>query len=151
VCEGIYNRAEYAPQRREMLQAWADTLDALRADAQAAQGNDVARSLRVTRHLAAVLARKAKTSVHRQGEIIKIGKNSSCLKRNYRNSTETALSQSGGRVPPERMDPSPIRAFPIATISGPGLIIPNGIAGPGKSFPPPETPRNGSTDRASWA
>lgn len=26
---GIYNRAEYAPQRRDMLQAWADTLDVL--------------------------------------------------------------------------------------------------------------------------
>jgi hypothetical protein len=49
--------------RREMFLAWADTLDALRADAQAAQGNDVARSPRVTRHLAAVLTRKAKTSV----------------------------------------------------------------------------------------
>jgi integrase len=28
---GIYNRAEYAQQRREMLQAWADTVDALQA------------------------------------------------------------------------------------------------------------------------
>jgi integrase len=28
---GIYNRAEYAGQRREMLQAWADTLDGLQA------------------------------------------------------------------------------------------------------------------------
>jgi integrase len=33
---GIYNRAEYGPQRREMLQAWADTLDALRPKVQAA-------------------------------------------------------------------------------------------------------------------
>lgn len=33
---GIYNRAEYATQRREMLQAWADTLDALQRTAQAA-------------------------------------------------------------------------------------------------------------------
>lgn len=40
---GIYNRAEYAAQRREMLQAWADTLDALQAEAQAAQGNIGAR------------------------------------------------------------------------------------------------------------
>jgi integrase len=29
---GIYNRAEYAPQRRDMLQAWADTLDSLQAE-----------------------------------------------------------------------------------------------------------------------
>lgn len=33
---GIYNRAEYAPQRRKMLQDWADTLDALQAAAVAA-------------------------------------------------------------------------------------------------------------------
>jgi len=30
---GIYNRAEYLDQRREMLQAWADFLDALKAGA----------------------------------------------------------------------------------------------------------------------
>src|ERR1700738_4309369 len=29
--------------------------------------------------------------------------------------------------------------------SGPGLIIPNGNDGPGTVFPPPSTPRNGST------
>ena len=33
---GVYNRAEYAQQRREMLQAWADTLDALKGAVQAA-------------------------------------------------------------------------------------------------------------------
>ena len=33
---GIYNRAEYGPQRREMLQAWADTLDAIQRDNRAA-------------------------------------------------------------------------------------------------------------------
>jgi integrase len=33
---GIYNRAEYATQRREMLQAWADALDAPQTGAQAA-------------------------------------------------------------------------------------------------------------------
>jgi integrase len=33
---GIYNRAEYAAQRREMLQAWADTLDSLQAEVDAA-------------------------------------------------------------------------------------------------------------------
>ncbi len=33
---GIYNRAEYGTQRREMLQAWADALDALQSAAQAA-------------------------------------------------------------------------------------------------------------------
>jgi integrase len=33
---GIYNRAEYGPQRREMLQAWADTLDALQSNERAA-------------------------------------------------------------------------------------------------------------------
>ena len=27
---GIYNRAEYLPERRKMLQAWADYLDELR-------------------------------------------------------------------------------------------------------------------------
>ncbi|MGA7887625.1 MAG: tyrosine-type recombinase/integrase [Acidobacteriaceae bacterium] len=35
---GIYNRAEYADQRRGMLQAWADYLDSLRAPAQPEQG-----------------------------------------------------------------------------------------------------------------
>jgi len=29
---GIYNRAEYAPQRRKMLQEWADALDSLQAE-----------------------------------------------------------------------------------------------------------------------
>jgi integrase len=33
---GIYNRAEYAQQRRDMLQAWADALDGLQAAIQAA-------------------------------------------------------------------------------------------------------------------
>jgi len=33
---GIYNRAEYGPQRREMLQAWADTLDAIQRNNRAA-------------------------------------------------------------------------------------------------------------------
>jgi len=33
---GIYNRAEYAAQRRDMLQAWADTLDGLQAAVDAA-------------------------------------------------------------------------------------------------------------------
>jgi integrase len=33
---GIYNRAEYAAQRREMLQAWADTLEGLQSRAEAA-------------------------------------------------------------------------------------------------------------------
>ena len=33
---GIYNRAEYAQQRRDMLQAWADTLDGLQTAVQAA-------------------------------------------------------------------------------------------------------------------
>jgi integrase len=33
---GIYNRAEYGAQRREMLQAWADTLDTLQSDERAA-------------------------------------------------------------------------------------------------------------------
>ena len=30
---GIYNRAEYLPERRNMLQEWADYLDGLRAKA----------------------------------------------------------------------------------------------------------------------
>lgn len=30
--EGIYNKAQYLPERREMMQAWADYLDALKAD-----------------------------------------------------------------------------------------------------------------------
>lgn len=33
---GIYNRAEYAAQRRDMLQAWADALDSLQSAVQAA-------------------------------------------------------------------------------------------------------------------
>jgi integrase len=33
---GIYNRAEYATQRRDMLQAWADALDSVQAAVQAA-------------------------------------------------------------------------------------------------------------------
>jgi len=33
---GIYNRAEYAQPRRDMLQAWEDTLDAHQAKTQAA-------------------------------------------------------------------------------------------------------------------
>lgn len=33
---GIYNRAEYGPQRREMLQAWADRLDAIQRDSRSA-------------------------------------------------------------------------------------------------------------------
>jgi integrase len=33
---GIYNRAEYGTQRREMLHAWADTLDAIQRDNRAA-------------------------------------------------------------------------------------------------------------------
>jgi len=33
---GIYNRAEYGPQRRKMLQAWADKLDSLQSAVQAA-------------------------------------------------------------------------------------------------------------------
>lgn len=28
--EGVYNMAEYLPERRKMMQAWADYLDALR-------------------------------------------------------------------------------------------------------------------------
>jgi len=34
---GIYNRAEYLPERRRMLQEWADYLDALREKAQASR------------------------------------------------------------------------------------------------------------------
>jgi len=30
--EGVYNMAEYLPKRREMMQAWADSLDTLKAD-----------------------------------------------------------------------------------------------------------------------
>jgi integrase len=33
---GIYNRAEYGPQRRKMLQEWADSLDSLQGSAKAA-------------------------------------------------------------------------------------------------------------------
>jgi integrase len=33
---GIYNRAEYGPQRRQMLQAWADTLDTIQTSERAA-------------------------------------------------------------------------------------------------------------------
>jgi len=33
---GIYNRAEYGPQRRKMLQEWADSLDSLQCSAKAA-------------------------------------------------------------------------------------------------------------------
>jgi integrase len=33
---GIYNRAEYGPQRRKMLQEWADSLDSLQSSAKAA-------------------------------------------------------------------------------------------------------------------
>jgi hypothetical protein len=33
---GIYNRAEYAQQRRDMLQTWANALDALQSAVQAA-------------------------------------------------------------------------------------------------------------------
>lgn len=33
---GIYNRAEYGPQRRDMLQAWADALDTLQSALEAA-------------------------------------------------------------------------------------------------------------------
>ena len=29
---GVYNRAQYAPQRRVMLQRWADFVDAMRFD-----------------------------------------------------------------------------------------------------------------------
>jgi len=35
---GVYNRAEYAPQRREMLQFWADFIDQLMAGAQVMLG-----------------------------------------------------------------------------------------------------------------
>jgi len=31
---GAYNRAEYMPERRQMMQQWADTLDSLKAGAQ---------------------------------------------------------------------------------------------------------------------
>jgi integrase len=33
---GIYNRAEYGPQRRKMLQEWADSLDSLQSSTKAA-------------------------------------------------------------------------------------------------------------------
>ncbi len=36
---GVYNRAEYAPQRREMLQAWADYLDTLMHPSTVVQGD----------------------------------------------------------------------------------------------------------------
>ena len=36
-------------------------------------------------------------------------------------------------------------------MSGPGLIMPKGTTGPGKTLPPPETPRSGSTELANWA
>ncbi len=42
---GIYNRAEYGPQRRKMLQEWADNLDALQAATVAAQESAVAAPL----------------------------------------------------------------------------------------------------------
>lgn len=35
---GVYNRAEYAPQRREMLQFWADTIDQLMTTGQVVLG-----------------------------------------------------------------------------------------------------------------
>lgn len=42
---GICNRAEYLPERRNMLQEWADYLDGLRAkarqEAELEQGNDI--------------------------------------------------------------------------------------------------------------
>jgi integrase len=36
---GVYNRAEYAPQRREMLQAWADYIDRLMHSSAVVQGD----------------------------------------------------------------------------------------------------------------
>jgi integrase len=36
---GIYNRAEYLPERRRMLQEWADYLDALREKAREERAN----------------------------------------------------------------------------------------------------------------
>jgi hypothetical protein len=36
---GIYNRAEYASQRREMLQFWADCVEALMNDWKVVSGN----------------------------------------------------------------------------------------------------------------
>ena len=36
---GIYNRAEYATQRREMLQFWADYVDALANEKKVILGN----------------------------------------------------------------------------------------------------------------
>ena len=35
---GVYNRAEYAPQRREMLQFWADTIEQLMTTGQVVRG-----------------------------------------------------------------------------------------------------------------
>ena len=35
---GVYNRAEYAPQRREMLQFWADTIEQLMTTGQVVLG-----------------------------------------------------------------------------------------------------------------
>jgi len=35
---GVYNRAEYAPQRREMLQFWADTIEQLMTTGQVVMG-----------------------------------------------------------------------------------------------------------------
>jgi integrase len=35
---GVYNRAEYAPQRREMLQFWGDTIEQLMTTGQVVLG-----------------------------------------------------------------------------------------------------------------
>lgn len=35
---GVYDRAEYAPQRREMLQFWADTIEQLMTTGQVVPG-----------------------------------------------------------------------------------------------------------------
>lgn len=40
IIRGIYNRAEYLPERRKMMQAWADYLDELRRKTREQQSLD---------------------------------------------------------------------------------------------------------------
>lgn len=49
---GIYNRAEYGTQRREMLQAWADTLDAIQRDKRASENSTVHSSVNRAAYMA---------------------------------------------------------------------------------------------------